>query len=67
MKAFLQVEVKHSGKKDTDYISSAIHVGKRSYFVNLSQELISILLDCKVSELESLPQGYKSKEFEINL
>ncbi len=65
MKAYLQIEMKHSGKKDTDYISSAIHVGKRSYFVNLSQELLSILLDCKVTDLENLPKDFKSKEFEI--
>ena len=67
MKAYLIVEKKHSGKKDSDYLSCAIVAGGKSYYVNLTYELLSVLLDLKVSEIIDLPVGYKSKQFEIVL
>lgn len=67
MKAYLVIEVKHSAKKDTDYISCSLVLGKGTYFINLTYEAISVLLDMKISEVQALPSGYRSKEFNIEL
>lgn len=67
MKCCLYFEKKHSDKKGTDYLGSFIVVGSQKKLINLNTAMIACILDKRIREIEELPVGYKSQEFNIEI
>lgn len=67
MKSYILIEKKFSEKKNKAYLISYICFNDTKYLINLSNEVISVLLNCKVSDVLQLEVGYKSKELPIDL
>lgn len=67
MKSYIVVKKKHSEKKNKDYLASYIVFNDTEYMINLSNEILAIMLNKTAREIIELPLGFESDHFKLEV